>query len=438
MIKTNSILFSLLLMLSAINDSSQKKRVTKKTKNARILIFMLFLSYTGIAQNGTTDTSSGTHEAAINYGAQRDIIDMAGNALHKTKGNRTGDTDKVIPSKLRIAGPLPSLTYSLSTGFSVLIVANASFYTNSEANASSIYSGIVYTQYKQAIVPLQTNIWTRNNKYDIIFDWRYLYYPSYDYGLGGFTTSSDGYLIDYSTIKLHQALLRQVAPDIYTGIGYSLDYYWNIKDATPGSNTTDFQNYGFSKTEFASGFTLNFLYDTRRNSINPEKGNFVNVVYRPNMTIFGSTDNWQSLVADIRKYIKLSANSQNVLAFWSYEWFTLAGKTPYLMLPSTGGDPNYNSGRGYVVGRFRGANMAYLESEYRFGILNNGFLGGVVFANAQSFTEQSTNRFQTIIPACGAGLRIKFNKFSRTNTAIDYGYGIKGSRGIFMNLGEVF
>lgn len=82
--------------------------------------------------------------------------------------------------------------------------------------------------------------------------------------------------------------------------------------------------------------------------------------------------------------------------------------------------------------------MAYIEGEYRFRILNNGLLGGVVFANAQTFTEQSSNSFETVAPGYGAGLRIKLNKFSRTNVALDYGFGSKGSGGLFVNLGEVF
>jgi hypothetical protein len=95
-------------------------------------------------------------------------------------------------------------------------------------------------------------------------------------------------------------------------------------------------------------------------------------------------------------------------------------------------------GRGYIQGRFRGKNNLYLESEYRFRILDNGFLGGVVFVNAQSFSEPVTNRFEAINPGWGAGLRIKLNKFSRTNICLDYGFGLHGSGGLFANLGEVF
>ena len=82
--------------------------------------------------------------------------------------------------------------------------------------------------------------------------------------------------------------------------------------------------------------------------------------------------------------------------------------------------------------------MLYLETEYRFGILSNGLLGGVVFGNVQSFSELGSGRFQQVTPGYGTGLRISLNKFSRTNLCIDYGWGTHGSGGFFVNLGEVF
>ena len=82
--------------------------------------------------------------------------------------------------------------------------------------------------------------------------------------------------------------------------------------------------------------------------------------------------------------------------------------------------------------------MIYAEAEYRFGISKNGLLGGVVFANGQSFSRTISNQLTIISPGFGAGLRIKLNKYSNTNLCIDYGFGTNGSNGIFLNLGEVF
>ena len=108
------------------------------------------------------------------------------------------------------------------------------------------------------------------------------------------------------------------------------------------------------------------------------------------------------------------------------------------MLPSNGWDDAYNSGRGYIQGRFRDRNMVYLESEYRFNISRNGLIGAVVFANLQNYSASMFKEYQGWIPGGGMGLRIKINKQSGTNVCIDYGFGRDGSRGFAVNLGELF
>ncbi|HTI90571.1 MAG TPA: hypothetical protein VL727_08280 [Puia sp.] len=369
-----------------------------------------------------------------------DLVDVGRSWL---KGHHTRREDTIVQKqgKLHISA-LPVAGYTLQTGFAGVLSSNFAFYTSehSQANLSTILTSITYSQYKQIIFPIQADIWTKGNKYNIITDWRYLKYPSLTYGLGGNTSSDSGYNIDYGYLRLHQAILKTIARDLYLGLGYDLDYFWNIKEIDPPTGkTTDFERYGLSPKEVASGISLHFLFDSRRNPINPEKGNYASITYRPNFTVLGSDQNWQSLLIDLRKYINFPSSTHNVLAIWSYDWFTVGGgKPPYLLLPSTGWDAYSNTARGYIQGRFRSKNMLYLESEYRFGLTTNGLLGGVVFANAQSFSEPATGRYEYIAPGYGAGLRISLNKFSRTNLCIDYGWGAHGSGGFFVNLGEVF
>ena len=387
----------------------------------------MFLSITGYAQDSLKNK-------------QIDLVDV-GRSWLKGHHTRREDTIAQKQGKLHISA-LPVAGYTLQTGFAGVLSSNFAFYTSehSQANLSTILTSITYSQYKQIIFPVQANIWTKGNKYNIITDWRYLKYPSLTYGLGGNTNSDSGYNIDYGYLRLHQAILKTIARDLYLGLGYDLDYFWNIKEIDPPTGkTTDFERYGLSPKEVASGISLHFLFDSRRNPINPEKGNYASITYRPNFTFLGSDENWQSLILDLRKYINFPSSTHNVLAIWSYDWFTLGdGKPPYLLLPSTGWDAYSNTARGYIQGRFRSKNMLYLESEYRFGLTTNGLLGGVVFANAQSFSEPTTGHYEYITPGYGAGLRISLNKFSRTNLCIDYGWGIHGSGGFFVNLGEVF
>lgn len=378
------------------------------------------------------------------YKDELDFKDLAGDLWHFTTGRKvTKRTDTgAIVTKLRISA-VPAAGYSLATGLAGLVAANATFRTTTTANTSTMVTSFTYTVRNQIILPVLASIWTGRNKYNIVTDWRYLKFPSYTYGLGGYTKVSEGYEINYSAIRLHSTLLRMLRPNVYVGMGYNFDYFYNIDELNPPiGKITDFQRYEISKivnkTEFASGITFNFLYDTRANTVNPEKGNYINVIYRTNVTMLGNHYSWRSLVIDARKYIPFPANSENVLALWTYDWFTVSGQPPYLMMPNTGGDPFSNTGRGYILGRFRGNNMAYLEGEYRFGLTNNGLLGGVAFVNAESFTEMQSGKFETIAPGWGAGLRLKLDKFSRTNIAVDYGFGLKGSGGLFVNIGEVF
>jgi hypothetical protein len=305
---------------------------------------------------------------------------------------------------------------------------------------SEVLTSVTYSQYRQIIFPIQANIWTRNSAFNIIVDWRYLEYPSTTFGLGGHSDINNGYTINFNYIKLHQAILARIAPDLYGGIGLYYDHFWNVKQVNPpAGETTDFERYGLTPTVNAVGPAFRLLLDTRENQIRPLGGWYGNVVYRPNFTWMGSDNDWQSLLVELRKYIPLSASHKSILALWSYNWLTIGGgKPPYLLLPSTGWDDFYNTGRGYIQGRYRGREMVYLESEYRFDVTRNGLLGAVVFANAQSFSREITKQLSFIEPGAGVGVRIRLNKFSGANLCIDYGWGTEGSRGLFVNLGEVF
>ncbi len=403
-------------------------------------------SQSGLVSGHTEVITPETDTTASAVDSMLDVIDVLHRLVNKNAPKRRKASDGTKSNKLRVSA-IPAAGYTLQTGFAALLSANAAFHTEKTAkeNVSVIVTSITYSQYKQIILPVLGDIWTKNNKYNIQIDWRYLKYPSLTYGLGSYTKLSDGYDIDYSTVRLHQTVLRSIGHDLFFGLGYNLDYYWNIKETDPPSGKeTDFESYDAApnkdvkNTELASGYTLNFLHDSRGNPINPLGGDFIDIIYRDNPGFLGNDTRWQSMILDLRKYVRFPANSNNVLAFWNYDWVTLNGNPPYLMLPNTGSDPSSNSGRGYIQGRFRDKNMLYLEGEYRFQITHNGILGGVVFANAETFSHNTFNSYGTIAPGYGAGLRLKLNKFSRTNLGLDYGFGTGGSKGFFVNLGEVF
>ena len=371
--------------------------------------------------------------------AQTDIVDVAERLFHRNFRS-PADTENIQPGKLLYA-VVPGIGYSLQTSFDVVTTMNISFYSGQPktTNLSAITFIPEYAIFnQQVILPLAYNIWTPNNKWDIMGDIRYYKYPSYTYGLGPNTTVNQQDLIDYSYIRVYQSFMRHITSKFYAGLGYNLDYHWNI---TPESDLTHFQAYNAGATQTtSSGIVLNTVYDERVNQNNPQGGFYANLAFRLNTTLLGSDKNWNSLFVEFRKYVKPFKGSNSILAFWSWNYFTFGGSAPYFDLPSTTWDTYSNLGRGYIQGRLRGPSLVYLESEFRFDILHNGLLGGVVFVNGQAVTNWpgNTMRWNNLLPGEGVGLRIKLNKYSKVNFCIDYGFGNEGSQGFFLNIAEVF
>jgi hypothetical protein len=371
----------------------------------------------------------------VDSSKQKDIIDV----IQKILENTTSPEKRKISKKANFS-VIPYAGYTLSTGFTADISGNVGFYTSPShrENLSIFAVDVGYDSKSQKTFLSRSEIWASSNSYKIVTDLRWQRYPTDTYGLGTFTTLANDDDIDFNYIRLYETVLKKIGSDYYAGIGYNLDYHYNITaTGNPGNSVSDFEKYGQSSGSRSSGINFDFLFDNRKNPLNPLFGTFANIVFRENPTFLGSNANWQSVLVDFREYIKLSPTSNNVLALWSIAAFT-SGDVPYLDLPATGSDMYNNSGRGYAIGRFRGRNELYLEGEYRFGITRNGLLGAVLFVNGQSFPGLQNNTFEGVAPAAGTGIRIKINKHSNSNICIDYGVGTGGSHGFFVNLGEVF
>ena len=274
-------------------------------------------------------------------------------------------------------------------------------------------------------LPVRSSIWTKNNTWNIQGDIRFLVYPQNTWGLGDTNSYKNRTLIDYRYIRFYQAALKRIRPHLFVGLGYDLDYRFNIVSDDTSINLKQFTGYayGTSGHSVSSGVTLNVLYDTRNKDIYPFPGFYANIVYRLNPVFLGNTNYWSSLLIDVRKYIPLNPSKrsqQNTLAFWSYYWTALNNGTPYLDLPSTGWDEYNRSARGFDQNRYRGKSLFYFETEYRRDLRADGLFGFVVYSNVNTVSGTGT-MFKTYHPGGGAGLRVKFSKASNTNFGMDYG-----------------
>ena len=403
---------------------------------------LLFIATACLAQQDTSHRQqiAGTQKTfVVDSSKQRDIIDLITKLFSKTAASTPNV--RAVAKKVSLS-VIPSVSYSLSTGYQADLSANAGFYTTQshKENYSEITGDLTLDTKQQKISVFRSEIWFAGNEYKLVTDTRWERFPEDTYGLGMLTnTVGETNAIDFNYLRSYVTLLKKISGDFYGGVGYDLDYHYDI---TQGGNAdgsvSDFTKYGYSPTSTSTGISLNLLFDNRKNPINPINGGYASIIFRENPTFLGSSSSWQSLQFDLRRYIRVSPETNNdILALWGLFWFT-HGNAPYLDLPGTGQDMFNNSGRGYIQGRFLGQNMLYVESEYRFGITANGLLGAVVFANAESFSEFPDNTFKKIAPGIGSGLRVKMNKHSNTNVCIDYAVGANKSGGFFLNLGEVF
>ncbi len=337
--------------------------------------------------------------------------------------------------------PLASSPTSSGNAFVTSTTANFRLGPDSTTFLSYVNFAPYFNFNRRFGLPFRSSIWLKDNEWNIQGDIRFLVYPQYTWGLGTSHPLDEKEWVNYKYIRLYEAVLKRVGPHLYAGIGYDLDYHFNI-GSDSGVNLVEFTGYpyGLSGNSLSSGLTLNLLYDTRNRNIYPFPGTYLNIVYRVNPGFLGNKNSWQSVFIDLRKYVELNKpskpNQQNLLAFWSFLWANFYNTTPYLDLPSTGWDEYNRSARGFDQNRYRGKSLYYLEAEYRRDITNNGLFGFVVFSNINTVSGSGT-MFTSWHPAGGTGLRIKISKVTNSNFALDYAFS-KGYRTVLFNFSETF
>jgi hypothetical protein len=421
-----------------------------------LLLISVFLSVLPITLNGQD-----TLEIRKELITQQDLGDVIRLALHKPP--------KEVQDKTGSLLLLPILGYNPATGFMFGVGGQYAFKFPGSTLYSAIMGSLQFTTKAQVLVLLKNNIYTKNNRFFLSGDWRYMIYSQDTYGLG--TNAPEGGLIDYqyslmglqihedslaqpmkfNFIRLYQSVSYKLADGLYAGIGYNLDSYVRIRDEklrlNPGDTllTSHYAyntHYGFPTDKYySSALNLNVIYDTRDNMINAYKGIYAMVSWRGGLKVLGNKYSTNLLQFEWRSFHRLSeSNPRHLLAFWLMGNLSKAGEFPYMILPATAYDQRSRSARGYIQGRYRGSNLIYGETEYRFPLSKpGGVLGGVIFANATTADNplQGLKLFGSVRPGYGLGLRIMADKRSRTNLAVDYGRGYRSS-GFYFAASETF
>ena len=371
--------------------------------------------------------------------------------------------------------PLPVIASNPTNGWMFGVAPGATWMMGDTATTSlsSMLGTLIYTTNKQWINTFKATTFLSGDKFILMTDMRYFISSQPTYGLGtgpstaklvnnGFAQEasdkpynsiSTAQMMEFSYIRFHQTLLiRHKNTRLFYGLGYHLDYHYEIDDHLLALDTvpqTVTSHYGYSiykgfdpQEYLLSGVSLNVCYDSRDNTVNPYSGRYAFANIRLNPEAIGSDKNSTLLWLEYRDYLHLSKKRpRHLIGFWTYAWLVTSGQVPYMDLPAVGWDQFGRSGRAYTQGRFRGQELMYGEIEYRFPLQRKKeMFGGVVFFNKTNSTNHPAGIYMLkyIFHADGLGLRVMISKKSRANLNIDYAWGKYGAQGFYLGLNEAF
>jgi hypothetical protein len=149
--------------------------------------------------------------------SQKDIGDVLSKLFH----SKPAPVVDSITSKPEIS-IAPAIGYTLLSKFALVLSGNAVFKTGPQSRISTIIASTSYTQNKQFTLPIQTNIWTKDNTYNFIGEYQYYKYPQSTYGLGSNSNIRNEDPMDYSYFKFYQTALRHVTGNLYAGLALFL------------------------------------------------------------------------------------------------------------------------------------------------------------------------------------------------------------------------
>lgn len=362
-----------------------------------------------------------------------DLRDLVRKLLKKKEPEATAEQRKVSLQIIPYISSNPALGVSFGAAMSAV-----GYRESEEENVNSVTASASFSTKSQFLLVTRSDL-TMHSSIRMMGDWRFYKYTDRTYGLGTNTSKDSFEDVRYKWVRFRESAVLPVTKNFGMGLEYDLEQRFGIGVDTDEPSVSPPQAIPFESGDTtSSGIGFVAIYDNTDNRINASRGLNTRISYRFYPTWIGSDDAWQMLDAEARYYILLPTCKRQVLAFWALTQMVTSGNPPYFDLPGIGWDTYNRSGRGYAVGRFRGHGWLYGEIEYRRDLTQNGFLGMVAFTNVSSFTPDDTLQFQGVAPAGGLGLRVKIDKKTGSNLAVDFGYGKDKSKSLYIAFNETF
>lgn len=420
-------------------------RPRARTACAAAVLLMCLWAAPSAAQPASPDPSAPAPDPAATAGQiqQMDVADL----LRRIRGKP--DPPDSPGSRMLVLSPV--IGARPVAGAFVGVAGNVAFHMGDPETTriSSAVGSFTVSTSKQVSLTARATAFGAEERWRVETDYRFQWTSQEMFGLGMPPPLDAAQLTRFDYLRAYQSVFREVVPFLHIGGGLYFDRHANVRpddENDPRWDSSPYVEYSTANgfpldTQTSAGVGGDVVWDSRDNFINPDTGILARGGYKVFIDDFlGGSSTWGRVNVDLRAYPSLGRSPAHKLAMWLYADLVAHGTAPYFHLPSTANDTFGRSGRGYAEGHFRGEKLTFAEFEYRGRLTANGLLGMVVFANATSVADTSAGQalFDHVAPGGGAGLRLLMNKRSRTNIAIDVGFGERGNRGIYLAIQEAF
>ncbi len=309
-----------------------------------------------------------------------------------------------------------------------------------DVRASSIATTLTYTQNKQVIWQFYPELYLDKERYHVMADTQYLYYPNRFYGIGNDTPERDRENYTSEILSNRSDLQRKFAPGLYLGIVHqyqwnrlreynedgqlaprtylnTLQYNerdgWHIQRAIPGT-----------KEGRVSGTGVSVSYDYRDNIQSARSGGFYQLSAVRFDGVFGSDYDFTDINIELRQYLPLW---RDYMIGFHYYMNTIFGKAPFEMLSILGGRRLM---RGIYEGRYRDNHSMIAQVVWRFSLAAFASVGDV----AHEMEDFDIKEFKI---AYGGGLRFDINPVERIRARLDVGRS-EELTAVYVTIGEAF
>jgi hypothetical protein len=231
---------------------------------------------------------------------------------------------------------------------------------------------------------------------------RWQRFPLLYFGVGPTVSGEYPAIADADYLLFRERLLRQTLRNLFVGLSIDFQELYNVDFQREPENLLPLP--AGSEGARTLGLGLSVVYDNRQNVLNARDALYGEVSYLTYQPAWGSDYTFSGLTVDVRGFLPLTADRQQILAGQLFGNFLSGDSIPFHQLALLG---NESLLRGYYTGRYRDRQYMAAQIEYR--LLPFPFAkrwGAAAFFGAGTVAPTlSAFRLDQLRPSGGLGVR---------------------------------